>query len=122
MQLTLSSYSPSSNEPTSVFFPFLCQRKPATTQSAVRACLTLIIARLPGWYLPSCGFAMTPSRPAPSKRASQSTADCAIARHRREMNRRLDLREQLFEQRAALDLRCVTNVGPFAGQQIERHE
>ena len=28
--------------------PFLCQRKPATTQSAVRACLTLIIARLPG--------------------------------------------------------------------------
>ena len=30
-------------------FPLLCQRKPATTQSAVRACLTLIIARLPGW-------------------------------------------------------------------------
>ena len=30
--------------------PLLCQRKPATTQSAVRACLILIIARLPGWY------------------------------------------------------------------------
>ena len=29
-------------------FPSLCQRKPATTQSAVRACLILIIARLPG--------------------------------------------------------------------------
>ena len=28
--------------------PFLCHRKPATTQSAVRACLILIIARLPG--------------------------------------------------------------------------
>ena len=54
--------------------PFLCQRKPATTQSAVRACLILIIARLPGWYRPSRGLAITPSRPAPSKRASQSTA------------------------------------------------
>ena len=30
--------------------PFLCQRKPATTQSAVRWCLILSIARLPGWY------------------------------------------------------------------------
>ena len=28
--------------------PFLCQRKPATTQSAVRWCLILSIARLPG--------------------------------------------------------------------------
>ena len=29
--------------------PFLCHRNPATTQSAVRWCLTLSIARLPGW-------------------------------------------------------------------------
>ena len=28
--------------------PFLCQRKPATTQSAVRRCLILAISRLPG--------------------------------------------------------------------------
>ena len=28
--------------------PFLCQRKPATTQSAVRRCLTFAISRLPG--------------------------------------------------------------------------
>ena len=28
--------------------PALCHRNPATTQSAVRTCLTLIIARLPG--------------------------------------------------------------------------
>ena len=34
--------------------PLLCQRKPATTQSAVRACLILIIARLPGWYGAVC--------------------------------------------------------------------
>src|SRR5215471_8453850 len=27
--------------------PFLCQRKPATTQSAVRSCFTLIIVRSP---------------------------------------------------------------------------
>ena len=54
--------------------PALCQRKPATTQSAVRACFTLIIARLPGWYVPSAGFAITPSRPAPSNRDSHSDA------------------------------------------------
>ena len=46
-----SSYSPSSSEPTASG-PLLCQRKPATTQSAVRACLILSIARLPGWYVP----------------------------------------------------------------------
>src|SRR2546430_1029801 len=43
-----SSYRPSSSDPTASL-PVLCQRNPATTQSAVRACLTLIIARLPGW-------------------------------------------------------------------------
>ena len=54
--------------------PLLCQRNPATTQSAVRTCLTLNIVRLPGWYAASAGLAMTPSRPAPSKRDSQSRA------------------------------------------------
>ena len=48
-RLPASSYRPSSSEPTCVPGPFLCQRKPATTQSAVRACLILSIARLPGW-------------------------------------------------------------------------
>src|SRR5678815_1990439 len=68
-----SSYSPSSSEPIASF-PLLCQRNPATTQSAVRACFTLIIARLPGRYAPDSGFAITPSRPAPSKRVSHSRA------------------------------------------------
>ncbi len=43
-----SSYRPSRSDPTIVPGPFLCHRKPATTQSAVRWCLTLIISRLPG--------------------------------------------------------------------------
>ena len=62
--------------------PALCQRKPATTQSAVRACFTLIIARLPGWYVPPAGFAITPSSPAPSNRDSHSAATFGVARHR----------------------------------------
>ena len=54
--------------------PSLCQRNPATTQSAVRWCLIFSIARLPGWYGASSRFAMTPSSPAPSNRSNQSAA------------------------------------------------
>jgi hypothetical protein len=43
-----SSYRPSSSEPTASCVS-LYQRKPATTQSAVRACLILNMVRLPGW-------------------------------------------------------------------------
>ena len=68
--------------------PFLCQRKPATTQSAVRACLTLIIARLPARYGASRRLAITPSRPAPSKRRNQSSRQRAVARGGREVDRR----------------------------------
>ena len=71
-----SSYSPRSSDPIASF-PLLCQRKPATTQSAVRTCLILIMARLPGWYGASTGLAMTPSSPAPSKRDSHSRASAA---------------------------------------------
>ncbi len=45
--------------------PFLCQRKPATTQSAVRACLILAIARFPGAYASAARLAMTPSSSGP---------------------------------------------------------
>jgi hypothetical protein len=38
-----SSKSPRSSEPTTG--PDLCQRKPATTQSAVRSCFTFIMTR-----------------------------------------------------------------------------
>jgi hypothetical protein len=68
------SNSPSSKEPTSVRSPFLCHRKPATTQSQSRSCLTLSITRLSGSYVPLAGFAIIPSRPAPSKRRNQSSA------------------------------------------------
>ena len=67
-----SSNSPSSSDPMCVPGPFLCQRNPATTQSAVRWCLILSIARLPGWYGASSRFATTPSSPAPSNRSNQS--------------------------------------------------
>ena len=58
----------------SVSLPPLYQRKPATTQSAVRWCLIFDITRLPGVYASVSGFAITPSRPAPSKRSNQSAA------------------------------------------------
>ena len=94
LQRALVVVQPEQQRADQLVLPALCQRKPATTQSAVRACLTLIIARLPGWYVPSSGLAITPSRPAPSKRASHSAASAAIARHRRQVDRRLDVREQ----------------------------
>ena len=54
--------------------PLLCQRNPATTQSAVRSCLIFIMARSFSRYGWSTGLATTPSSPAPSKRANQSAA------------------------------------------------
>jgi hypothetical protein len=38
---------PEEHDPTASL-PLLCQRNPPTTQSAVRACLILIMTRLPG--------------------------------------------------------------------------
>ena len=43
-----SSNRPSSSEPTAVPSPFLCQRKPATTQSQSRSCFTFSMTRLFG--------------------------------------------------------------------------
>ena len=54
--------------------PSLCQRNPATTQSAVRSCLTLSITLLSCRYGRSAGLTITPSNPAPSKRVNQSSA------------------------------------------------
>ena len=57
-------------------WPFLCHRKPATTQSAVRWCLIFSIARLPGWYVPSSGLAITPDAGAvPNVVAGQTNVD-----------------------------------------------
>jgi DNA ligase D-like protein (predicted polymerase) len=42
------SKRPSSSDPTAVPSPFLCHRKPATTQSQSRSCFTLSITRLSG--------------------------------------------------------------------------
>ena len=69
-----SSWSPRMSDPTPVPASSLCQRKPATATSAVRACFTLPQPRFPGSYGPSRRLAMTPSSPAPSKRANQSAA------------------------------------------------
>ena len=77
---------------------------------------------LAGLYGPSTGFAITPSRPAPSKRDSHSAAIVLIARHRREMNRRRGIREQRFERAAAFGLRTFTQILAVSGQQIEADE
>ena len=67
-----SSKSPSSSEPMTP--PLLCQRKPATTQSAVRWCFTFTIVRLSRRYGCSDFLTTTPSRPAPSKLSNQAPA------------------------------------------------
>ena len=95
-----SSNSPSSSDPMCVPGPFLCQRNPATTQSAVRWCLILSIARLPGWYGASSRLATTPSSPAPSNRSNQSAA---VARSRvagRQVDRRLGAAPRTASSRA----------------------
>src|SRR5581483_5600823 len=92
---------------------------PATTQSAVRACFTLIIARLPGWYASLHSFATTPSSPAPSKRASQSAA---LARGGRQVHGRLRAGEQLLQALAALLLRRGAQVAPARGERVEGDE
>ncbi len=71
---------------------------------------------------PSSGFAITPSRPAPSKRCSHSAATRAIARHRRQVDRRRDVREQLFERVTPLALRPIHDRLAIDGQQIEADE
>ena len=100
--------------------PLLCQRKPATTQSAVRACLTLIIARLPGWYVPSLGLG-DHAVEAGAFEARRAT------RRRRARSRVIGVRwiggstlaEQPLEPRAALALRRRAQVArrrPRAGR------
>ena len=54
--------------------PSLWMRKPATTQSAVRSCLTFTIVRSPGVYGRSSGLATMPSSPAPSNASNQRSA------------------------------------------------
>ena len=69
--------------------PSLCQRNPATTQSAVRSCLTFHMTRLSCWYGRSAGLAITPSNPAPSKRVNQSSATSGSSVSGREVDRRV---------------------------------
>ena len=46
--------------------PFTAGRKPPTTQSTVRRCLTFTQRLSPCTYVPVRSLATTPSRPAPS--------------------------------------------------------
>ena len=105
LQRLRSSYSPSSSEPTSVPLPFLCQRKPATTQSAVRACLTLIIARLPGWYGAVLRLGDHAVEAGALEPRQPLRRQVAVARHRRQMDWRLHVRQQALQPLATLALR-----------------
>ena len=100
----------------------MCQRKPATTQSAVRTCLTLIIARLPGWYVVLSCLAITPSSPAPSKRWNHSSATARSRLHGVRCTPPEMRRERLLEQRAPLGLRASAEIAPAVGEQVERDE
>ena len=66
---------------------------------------------------------MTPSRPAPSKRESHSAATIAIARHRRQMDRRVDAARAALRARARRSPCGTVRGRPAAGgQQIEGDE
>ena len=120
--LPSSSNRPSSRLPTWVPGPFLCQRKPATTQSAVRSCLILNIARLPGRYAPSRRLAMTPSRPAPSNRSNQSAASARSVVAGVRWIGGSTLASERGEPLAALALRHRPQVLVVQRQQVPRHE
>ena len=62
--------------------PSLCQRNPATTQSAVRSCFTFTIARSSARYGSSRRLATMPSRPAPSNWSNQRSATVEVRRGR----------------------------------------
>ena len=124
LSLPSSPYSPSSSDPTCVPGPFLCQRKPATTQSAVRWCLIFSIARLPGRYFSESFFATTPSRPAPSKRWNQSSARARSRRGRREMDRVVAraAANACSSSCATLALGRRAQVAVVEREQVPRHE
>ena len=101
----------------------LCQRKPATTQSHSRSCLTLSITRLFGSYAPVAGLAITPSSPAPSKRRNQSAAVVAIGRRRREVQRRRAPCQQRLELLAPLAETAVARRSRSPShEQVEEHD
>ncbi len=115
-----SSNRPSSSEPTPS--PSLCMRNPATTQSAVRSCLTLNIVRLSGVYGPSSRLAITPSRPAPSKRANQSRGDVRVGGRRREVDRRRRRRSAPSSSVPPLAQRRVEQRAVVEGEEVEGDE
>jgi hypothetical protein len=80
------------------------------------------MARLPGSYCPSIGFADDAVEPRALEAIEPLLREPSIARDRREVERRLCLREQRFELRATLQLRVASNVLPVHREQIETDE
>ena len=117
-----SSYKPEQQRADETSFPVLCQRKPATTHSAVRACLTLIIARLPGSYVPVLRFGDHAVQARSLEAREPLRRHGPVARHRRQVDWRSDIRERLFEQDAAFGCRRVAQVPAADGDQVERDE
>ena len=123
VQPPASSYSPSSSDPTQLVLPRLVPAEAG--DDAVGRARVLDLDHRALARLRTCrpaGFAITPSRPAPSNRASHSRATAAIARHRRQVDRRLDARERALEPRAPLALRRRADVAAIDREQIERDE
>ncbi len=72
--------------------------------------------------MPCSGFTITPSRPAPSKRVSQSAATRAIARHRREVDRRRGVGQRQLEAAPSFDMRAVAQILAVDREQVEGDE
>ncbi len=97
--------------------PFLCQRKPATTQSAVRECLTLIIVRSPARYGSFEPLGHDAVEPGALEAAKPVIGQRAIAGGRREVHRRRRVGQHTLEPFAPLGERCLAQV--FVAQRQE---
>ncbi len=110
-----ASNRPSRSDPIRVPGPSLCQRKPATTQSAVRWCLSLSMARLPGWYGRIEALGDHPVEAGPLEPLEPVDRRRPIAGRRGEVDRRPDVGQD------ALEPACAARPGaPSAGRRRPR--
>ena len=98
--------------------PLLCQRKPATTQSAVRSCLTLNITRWSSRYGRSGGLAMTPSSP-PLEQPEPALAWAQVVGQQGAVDRRLRPGQDVVEGGPALGQGPLHQRLVAQGEQVE---
>ena len=117
-----SSWRPRSSEPTHVPGPSLCQRNPPTTQSAVRACFTFTIARLPGSYGPVRTLGDDAVETRTLEPSEPVGGDDGVRRDGRQVDRRDRAGHRDLEQAATLGERSIAEVVGIEREQVPRDE